>query len=82
MLGSHKSQVTPLEHFEWQPCYGDFKCARLQVPMDWQGTTSEINKTVEIAVIKVEATVPVTDPTYGGAVIFNPGTSVLSSCDL
>ena len=41
--------------------------------MDWQGTTAERNRTVEIAVIKVEATVPVTDPTYGGAVVLNPG---------
>lgn len=41
--------------------------------MDWQGTTFEADRTVEIAVIKVEATVPVTDPTYGGAVVLNPG---------
>lgn len=41
--------------------------------MDWQGTSDEASKTVEIAVIKVEATVPVTDSTYGGAVVLNPG---------
>jgi hypothetical protein len=41
--------------------------------MDWTGTSEEASKTVEIAVIKVEATVPVTDPTYGGAVVLNPG---------
>ena len=41
--------------------------------MDWQGTSSEANKKVEIAIVKVEATVPVTDPTYGGAVAMNPG---------
>ncbi|KAK6430388.1 hypothetical protein LTR95_013460 [Oleoguttula sp. CCFEE 5521] len=41
--------------------------------MDWQGHSDEVNKTVEVAVIKIEATVPVTDPTYGGAVILNPG---------
>jgi hypothetical protein len=41
--------------------------------MDWHGTSDEASKTVEIAVIKVEATVPVTDPTYGGAVVLNPG---------
>ncbi|KAK4628571.1 uncharacterized protein CLAFUR5_04612 [Fulvia fulva] len=61
------------KHFVWQPCFRDFECARLQVPMDWQGTTFEADRTVEIAVIKVEATVPVTDPTYGGAVVLNPG---------
>ncbi|GAB7366216.1 hypothetical protein MBLNU230_g7775t1 [Neophaeotheca triangularis] len=65
--------VTPQSYFVWQPCFEAFKCARLQVPMDWQGTTPEAEKNVEIAVVKLEATVPVTDPTYGGAVVFNPG---------
>ena len=41
--------------------------------MDWHGTSSEADKTVEIAVIKVEATVPVIHPNYGGAVVLNPG---------
>jgi len=41
--------------------------------MDWQGTSAEAEKTVELAVVKAEATVPVTDPTYGGPVVLNPG---------
>lgn len=41
--------------------------------MDWTGTSDEANKTVELAVIKVEATVSVIDPSYGGAVVLNPG---------
>lgn len=41
--------------------------------MDWTHMSNEANKTVELALIKVEATVPVTDPTYGGAVVLNPG---------
>lgn len=41
--------------------------------MDWLGTSSEAESTVEVAVVKVEATVPVTDPSYGGAVVLNPG---------
>ena len=41
--------------------------------MDWQGDSTEANQTVEVAVIKVEAIVPVTDPSYGGAVVLNPG---------
>jgi len=43
--------------------------------MDWQGGSNETEKTVEIAVIKVEATVDVTDSRYGGAVVLNPGMS-------
>lgn len=50
--------------------------------MDWLGTSEEASKTVDLAVIKVEATVPVTDPTYGGAVVLNPGiASPLKQCD-
>ncbi len=45
--------------------------------MDWTGTSEEASKTVEIAVVKVEATVPVTDPSYGGAVVLNPGKCLL-----
>ena len=41
--------------------------------MDWQGTSSNANQTVELAVVKIEATVPVTSPQYGGAVVVNPG---------
>ena len=41
--------------------------------MDWQGTSTENDKTIELAVVKVEATVPVTDRRYGGAVLLNPG---------
>lgn len=41
--------------------------------MDWTGTSAQANKSVELAVIKVEATVPVTDASYGGAVVLNPG---------
>lgn len=41
--------------------------------MDWTGTSEQADQTVELALIKVEATVPVTDKTYGGAVVLNPG---------
>lgn len=41
--------------------------------MDWRHNSTEANRTVELAVIKLEATVSVTDPSYGGAVFVNPG---------
>ena len=75
-LGLTIWQVAAQKHFEWHSCYGGkFQCARLQVPMDWTNTSEEARagKTVELAVIKVEATVPVTDPSYGGSIVLNPG---------
>lgn len=41
--------------------------------MDWNNASD--SRTVSIALVKVEATVPITDPSYGGAVIMNPGKS-------
>ncbi|KAI7682811.1 hypothetical protein KC319_g806, partial [Hortaea werneckii] len=41
--------------------------------MDWLGTSEEASRAVDLALIKVEASVPVTDASYGGAVVLNPG---------
>ncbi|KAK5175454.1 uncharacterized protein LTR77_000593 [Saxophila tyrrhenica] len=71
---SADSQQTPAyKDLVWHNCYGDFKCARLEVPMDWHGTSEEASKTVELALVKVDALVPITDKNYGGAVVLNPG---------
>ncbi|KAJ8606171.1 hypothetical protein MRB53_041178 [Persea americana] len=67
------SQIQAYSHLQWHGCFEDFKCARLQVPMDWQGTTRQSQVTVELALIKLEATVPITHQTYGGIVVLNPG---------
>lgn len=57
----------------WHDCFDDFKCARLQVPMDWQKSLPQSRETVQLALVKLEATVPITDERYGGAVVLNPG---------
>lgn len=41
--------------------------------MDWTAEKGVNNRTVQIALIKLPASVPVTDSRYGGAVVFNPG---------
>jgi hypothetical protein len=68
-----KSQVPPVEHLVWHECFHDFKCARLRVPLDWQANSSETQGNVDIAVIKLEASVSILDPSYGGIVVLNPG---------
>ncbi|KAI7155612.1 hypothetical protein KC349_g6831 [Hortaea werneckii] len=71
--GSHFSWEKLSSHpqLQYADCYDGFQCARLEVPMDWwNGTT---NATVNLAVMRLPADVPVTDPRYGGAVLINPG---------
>lgn len=47
--------------------------------MDWLGTSGEAGHAVDLALVKVEASVPVTDASYGGAVVLNPGKSTLNT---
>ncbi|RMX88077.1 hypothetical protein D0869_01892 [Hortaea werneckii] len=65
--------ILPSKHLQWHQCRENFQCARLQVPMDWLGTSDEAGRLVDLALIKVEASMPVTDASYGGAVVLNPG---------
>lgn len=66
-------QITAHESLVYHDCYDGFQCARLQVPMDWTAAEGADDRTVQIALIKLPAPVPVTDSRYGGAVVFNPG---------
>ncbi|KAH0344277.1 hypothetical protein KCU81_g4840, partial [Aureobasidium melanogenum] len=65
--------MTAHESLVYHTCYGRFQCAKLQVPMDWTAQKGVDNRTVQIALIKLPAPVPVTDSRYGGAVVLNPG---------
>lgn len=66
------SRITPSETLVYSPCFDGLRCARLRLPLDWQNTTGS-NKSVAIALLKVPAKVPVTDPRYGGSIFINPG---------
>ncbi|KAK5991614.1 hypothetical protein PT974_09899 [Cladobotryum mycophilum] len=63
--------VVPTEDLRYHDCFGEYKCARLEVPLNWLNETDK--RTVAIAVIKLPAVVPDDDPTFGGSIITNPG---------
>lgn len=63
--------ITPSENLVFHPCWDDFQCARLLLPLDWLNETR--SDTVSIAIIKLPAVVPQDDETFGGAIFTNPG---------
>ncbi|KAJ5503690.1 Peptidase S33 tripeptidyl aminopeptidase-like C-terminal [Penicillium fimorum] len=65
-------EIVPSQSLEYYNCGDDFQCARLEVPMDYQRTDGQ-GRTFALAVVRLPAKVPVTDPRYGGAVLINPG---------
>lgn len=69
------SHVVPHTSLVYNPCFGEYKCARLSVPLDWNASQRERDSgpRAAIAVIKLPAKVPVTHPRYGGPVVLNPG---------
>ncbi|PTB66068.1 hypothetical protein BBK36DRAFT_1203627 [Trichoderma citrinoviride] len=63
--------IRPSDDLEYHDCYGEYKCARLQVPLDWLNKTD--TRVATIAMIKLPAVVPDDDPAFGGAIFTNPG---------
>lgn len=63
--------IKPSKDLEYHDCYGEFKCARLQVPLDWKNESD--TRRVVLAITKLPAVVPDDDPTFGGSVFTNPG---------
>ncbi|CAG8893419.1 unnamed protein product [Penicillium egyptiacum] len=65
-------EIIPSQSLEYHNCRDEFQCARLEVPMDYERTDGK-GRTFALAVVRLPAKVPVTDPRYGGAVLINPG---------
>lgn len=79
LTGFDWSAITPTSDLQYHDCYGTFKCARLQVPLDWSTVANTTNsstanaKTAAIAILTLPATVPPTSPLYSGPILINPG---------
>ncbi|KAK6221354.1 hypothetical protein LQW54_001453 [Pestalotiopsis sp. IQ-011] len=69
------SDIEPSPKLQYSPCFGSFQCARLSVPLNWNASSSPSDDSprAAVAIIKLPAKVPVTDPRYAGPVITNPG---------
>ncbi|KAL2134078.1 hypothetical protein VTI74DRAFT_1074 [Chaetomium olivicolor] len=69
--------ITPTPDLQYHSCYGGtFKCARLQVPLDWSkanGTSNNEGPFAAIAIVTLPAMVPSTSPAYAGPILINPG---------
>ncbi|GJE98454.1 alpha/beta-hydrolase [Phanerochaete sordida] len=52
------------------PCYGQFECARLTVPLQYSNASAG---EAQIAMLVIPAAVPRDDPAYLGPLLFNPG---------
>ncbi|KPM37465.1 hypothetical protein AK830_g9111 [Neonectria ditissima] len=65
------TSVTPTADLRYHGCYDEYKCARLELPLNWLNKTD--NRTVAIAMIKLPATVSDDDTSFGGSVFTNPG---------
>jgi hypothetical protein len=70
------TKISPEKHLHYTECFGKYQCARLEVPMDWNATSPDAPK-VTIAVMRQPASVSVTDHRYGGAILINPGMTML-----
>ena len=65
------TSISAAESLEYHDCYDGYECAKLILPLDWLDLSNPNN--VSIAITKMPAKVELTDPSYGGTILLNPG---------
>ncbi|KAF8429543.1 TAP-like protein-domain-containing protein [Tirmania nivea] len=63
--------ITPSTKLTYHPCYSGYQCARLSVPLDHIDSTNP--NQAHIAIVKLPAAIPESDPSWGGPILLNPG---------
>jgi hypothetical protein len=71
----NNEQMKPSSSLVFHDCYDSYKCARLEVPLDWSSPVKD-KRRAAIALAMLPAKVPVTDSRYGGSILINPGKSI------
>jgi pimeloyl-ACP methyl ester carboxylesterase len=66
------NSIEPSTSLNYTSCYGEHKCTKLLVPLDWLEPDTNPAR-VTLAIIARPAVVPETDPSFGGSIIVNPG---------
>lgn len=74
------NKLLPSQRLKYHDCYDGLRCARLQVPLDWNNSSNE--NSVVLAIGVLPAKVKPTDPKYGGTVLIQPGGPGGSGLDL
>lgn len=65
------AQIPPTTDLAYHDCYQIYKCARLDVPLDWNNASDP--RRVAVAIMKLPAVVADDDPAFSGSVFTNPG---------
>lgn len=73
--------LTPSRALRFSPCYSEFECARLLVPLDWTEANAEARQghTMTLALTRLPANMTAAAPpeddavVHGGTLIVNPG---------